>query len=159
MQIARNIKVEYAGVKIMHYRLRATTYKKGVKTMRKVKADDNGMIMGVDEHGMVRNMFPISSEEYYHGKVKLVSLSEIAGNFDAAKGQFVTVMFRKKNGDNRVMNGRKGVTRYLSGGVNRDQNPFHRTLFCTRRKGYRNFDLQDVIVLRMKGNTYIRRNY
>jgi hypothetical protein len=70
------------------------------------------------------------------------------------KGKFFTVVFRKKDGSLRRMNGRLGVRKYLRGGVNkvsRYDTPYI-TIFECISLGYRTANLQTITKV-MANNT------
>jgi hypothetical protein len=122
------------------------------------RANDNGIMMGLDEHGKLRYVQPLSPSEYENNEIVWASWTEIARRFDGVtQGKIVSVLFTKEDGTLRLMTGRKGVTRYLKGGVKTDVNPMHRNLFCFRRKGYRNFALDRVVSMKIGGKRYIKR--
>jgi hypothetical protein len=69
-------------------------------------------------------------------------------------GRFFSVVFRKKDGSLRIMNGRLGVKKYLRGGVNkvsRYDTPYI-TVFECISLGYRTANLQTITKV-MANNT------
>ena len=69
-------------------------------------------------------------------------------------GKFVTVQFTKKDGTERTLNGRGGVTRYLKGGKNTVQRNNSLTLYEPKSKGYRNVNLDTITLIKAEGQTY-----
>jgi len=70
--------------------------------------------------------------------------------------KFVTVQFRKKNGEWRTMNGRFKVTKHLRGGTNKvvaDWNAY-KTIYDVQAKGYRTINLDTVTAVRAGGTDY-----
>jgi hypothetical protein len=55
---------------------------------------------------------------------------------EQTKGKFFTVTFVKKDGTERVLNGRVGVVKHLKGGVNRVGDQYI-TVFDIKNGGYR----------------------
>lgn len=69
---------------------------------------------------------------------------QLAQLFDATKGQFFTAVFEKKNGQLRALNGRVGVSKYVSGeGQKFDPRAYDLvTVYDVRAKGYRMINLR-----------------
>ena len=70
--------------------------------------------------------------------------------------KFVSVQFRKKNGQWRTMNGRFKVTKHLRGGINKvvaDWNAY-KTIYDVQAKGYRTINLDTVTAVRAGGVDY-----
>ncbi len=70
--------------------------------------------------------------------------------------KFVSVQFRKKNGQWRTMNGRFKVTKHLRGGINKvvaDWNAY-KTIYDVQAKGYRTINLDTVTTVRAGGVDY-----
>jgi len=70
--------------------------------------------------------------------------------------KFVSVQFRKKNGEWRTMNGRFKVTKHLRGGVNKVVAPWnaYKTMYDVQAKGYRTLNLDTVTSVRAGGTDY-----
>lgn len=70
------------------------------------------------------------------------------------KGKFFTVQFTKKDGTNRVLNGRLGVTKHLMGGEKKNHNPDHMVVFDVQNNGYRTINLETVHEIKVDGTKY-----
>jgi hypothetical protein len=73
---------------------------------------------------------------------------------NSKQGKFFTVVFTKKNGDDRLLNGRLGVTKHLKGGkktVNQDN---YLTVFCTKKQAYRTVNINTVKLIKLGGKEY-----
>ncbi len=70
--------------------------------------------------------------------------------------KFVTVQFRKLNGEWRTMNGRFKVTKHLRGGTNKVQAPWntYKTIYDVQAKGYRTLNLDTITAVRAGGTDY-----
>lgn len=70
--------------------------------------------------------------------------------------KFVTVQFRKLNGEWRTMNGRFKVTKHLRGGVNKVVAPWnaYKTIYDVQAKGYRTLNIDTVTCVRAGGIDY-----
>jgi len=86
-------------------------------------------------------------------RVKIESILNSNGH------KFVTVQFRKKNGEWRTMNGRFKVTKHLRGGVNKVVAPWnaYKTIYDVQAKGYRTLNLDTVTCVRAGGVDYFVR--
>ena len=74
---------------------------------------------------------------------------------DFVKNGFFTVVFEKKNGETRLMNGRLGVKKYCgSVGSTTSHLPNLVTVFEVNKKQYRNFDLERLIEVRVEGKVF-----
>jgi ethanolamine utilization cobalamin adenosyltransferase len=74
----------------------------------------------------------------------------------AQEGKIFTVQFIKKDGTERTLTGRLGVTKYLVGGENTvAHKPEYLTVFDMQKVGYRNVNLDTVMALRSNGVDYI----
>lgn len=77
----------------------------------------------------------------------------------ANKGKFGTVVFRKKNGDERTMRFRQGVKKYLKGGnwSNSDSKPTDHNLvlvYDIENEAYKSFKIDSVESLKIGGETF-----
>lgn len=66
-------------------------------------------------------------------------------------GLMFTVTFEKDNGEERTINGRRGVIRYLTGNGRRNTDESLINLYSIRDKGYRNFRINKVKSIAAKG--------
>ena len=76
--------------------------------------------------------------------------------FDGATkdGKFFTIVFQKKDGSIRTLNGRRGVVKYLKGtGGNKMPNRL-RTVWERPILNYRSFDVNRLIEVRAHGRIY-----
>ena len=70
-------------------------------------------------------------------------------------GKIFSVIFIKKNGTERVMSCRRGVKRYLKGGVNTCSHiPIYYNVFSCNDKGYRNVNLNTLKTVKGCGAVY-----
>lgn len=75
----------------------------------------------------------------------------------SSNGKFVTVAFRKKDGSKRVLNGRLGVSKHVTGG-GMPYDPGHynmQVIYDVKAKGYRMVNLDEIIYTRIGGKIYI----
>lgn len=61
-----------------------------------------------------------------------------------AGSKFVTVIFTKKDGSRRVLNGRLGVTKYLSGGESKLDKEKFIIIYDVHAKGYRAVNVNSI---------------
>jgi len=74
----------------------------------------------------------------------------------AQEGKIFTVTFIKKDGSERVLTGRLGVTKHLVGGENTvAHKPEYLTVFDMQKGDYRNVNLDTVTSLRANGKEYM----
>lgn len=72
---------------------------------------------------------------------------------ESSNGAFITVTFTKKDGSERTINGRTGVTKGLAGGK-RTSNPDEYFLIYENNNGYRNIKIENVTEIRMNGRIF-----
>jgi hypothetical protein len=73
----------------------------------------------------------------------------------SASGKFFTIVFEKKDGTVRTLNGRRGVTSYLKGtGGSRKLPKNLRTVWDRPVLNYRSFDINRLIEVRAHGKIY-----
>lgn len=122
------------------------------------KRTAQGTMLGVTEKGYVRNFMPIPSSDYYNNLIHKINRGELRLLIDSIEhGEFFTVAFTKRDGSFRVLNGRKGVTKYLAGGVNKalNANCALRVIYDVQKKDYRSFDLSSVVCVRHRHHTFV----
>jgi hypothetical protein len=68
-------------------------------------------------------------------------------------GKFVTVTFIKKDGTERVLNGRLGVTKHLKGGVSTLNPDQYITIFDIQKGGYRAINRETIKSVTIEGLT------
>lgn len=66
----------------------------------------------------------------------------------ATGGRFMTVVFIKKDGSRRVLNGRTGVTSYLRGGESKLNKEQYVIIYDVHAKGYRAVDISQIEEIR-----------
>jgi hypothetical protein len=70
-------------------------------------------------------------------------------------GKIFGVEFIKKDGSKRLMSCRKGVKRYLKGGINTCSHiPKYLTVFSVNDKGYRNISIPGIRKIKGCGQTF-----
>ena len=72
----------------------------------------------------------------------------------ATKGKIFSVVFTKKNGEDRKMHCRLGVTKHLKGGISRNSNPNHIVVYDLDKKAYRTLNLATVKEFNFQGKVY-----
>lgn len=73
------------------------------------------------------------------------------------EGKIFTVVFTKKNGEERTLVGRLGVTKHLKGGENTvAEYEQYLTVFDMQKQAYRNVNLDTVKSLRCNGVDYMK---
>lgn len=72
-------------------------------------------------------------------------LSEV---IEQSNGKILTVVFVKKDGTERVLNGRLGVTKHLKGGVSRAGEQYI-TIFDLKNGGYRSVNKETIKEVRI----------
>lgn len=87
---------------------------------------------------------------YTISRFKLLSL------LDGLNGRFFGVTFRKRNGELRTMNARKGVRKFAKGGAKKIGLPWqpYITVWSRNDNGYRTVNLATVQEITANGNTY-----
>ena len=69
------------------------------------------------------------------------------------KGRFFTVTFIKKDGTERTLNGRVGVTKHLKGGVSRAGDQYI-TVFDVQNGGYRAVNKNTIVKIKFGKEVY-----
>lgn len=96
-------------------------------------------------------------------KIGLVSYTKAVKNSEklsildkvSKSGKIFGVIFVKKDGTDRVMSCRKGVTKYLKGGENSVAHlSEYVTVFSCNDKGYRNINLDTLKTIKGAGQVY-----
>ena len=76
-------------------------------------------------------------------------------NTVAQNGKIFGVKFIKKDGSERLMSCRLGVTKHLKGGVNTTSHiPKYKTVYSVNDKGYRNINLETIKQVKGCGKVY-----
>jgi len=68
-----------------------------------------------------------------------------------SKGKFVTVTFKKKDGNLRKMNCRLGVTKHLKGGTSTVDHDKYLVVYDMQSKGYRCINKDTIVSLSLAG--------
>ena len=68
-----------------------------------------------------------------------------------SKGKFVTVTFKKKDGELRKMNCRLGVTKHLKGGTSTVDHDRYLVVYDMQSKGYRCINKDTIVSLSLGG--------
>lgn len=81
-----------------------------------------------------------------------MSISKVfAALIAQSKGKFVTVTFKKKDGNLRKMNCRLGVTKHLKGGTSTVDHDKYLVVYDVHSKGYRCIDKDAIVSLVIAG--------
>lgn len=73
-----------------------------------------------------------------------------------SNGRIFSVTFIKKNGEERTMLARTGVTKHLKGGTRRNNNTDHLVVWSMQDKAYRTINLSTITKLKANGTEYQR---
>ena len=73
-----------------------------------------------------------------------------------SNGRIFSVTFIKKNGEERTMLARTGVTKHLKGGTRKNNNADHLIVWSMQDKAYRTINLSTVTKLKANGTEYQR---
>jgi hypothetical protein len=68
-----------------------------------------------------------------------------------SNGKFVTVTFKKKDGEIRKMNCRLGVTKHLKGGVSTVDHDKYLVVYDVQSKGYRCINKSTIVSVALSG--------
>ena len=82
----------------------------------------------------------------------MTKLDEIILN---SGGKFVTITFTKKDGSERVLTGRLGVTKHLKGGVSTLNADQYITIYDVQSEGYRAVNRATVKSVKCNGELYV----
>lgn len=81
--------------------------------------------------------------------------NELASIVAASNGRFVSVVFVKKDGTQRAMLCRLGVTKYLKGGTSKLDADKYLTVFDVQKEEYRAINKETIVSVKLAGNIYI----
>lgn len=81
--------------------------------------------------------------------------NELASIVAASNGRFVSVTFIKKDGTERTMLCRLGVTKYLKGGTSKLDADKYLTVFDVQKEEYRAINKETILSVKLAGNIYI----
>jgi len=82
----------------------------------------------------------------------MTKLDEIILN---SGGKFVTITFTKKDGSERVLTGRLGVTKHLKGGVSTLNADQYITIYDVQSEGYRAVNRATIKSVKCNGELYV----
>lgn len=78
---------------------------------------------------------------------------KIADFIAKSKGKFITVLFVKKDGTIRTLNGRIGVTKHLKGGISTVDYSKYLVVYDTINAGYRSINRDAIVSVTCEGLT------
>lgn len=78
---------------------------------------------------------------------------KIADFIAKSKGKFITVLFVKKDGTIRTLNGRTGVTKHLKGGTSTVDYSKYLVVYDTVNAGYRSINRDTIVSVTCEGLT------
>lgn len=85
-----------------------------------------------------------------------ITRESIKSLLKSSAGTILSVVFTKKNGEERHLNGRLKVTKYLKGGVNTTVHiDKYITIYDLQNDGYRNVNIETVKEISVRGKHYI----
>jgi hypothetical protein len=87
-------------------------------------------------------------------KEKTMDSKELASIVAASNGRFVSVVFVKKDGTERSMLCRLGVTKHLKGGESKLNADQYLTVFDVQKEAYRAINKETILSVKLAGNTY-----
>ena len=79
---------------------------------------------------------------------------ELASIVAESNGRFVSVVFVKKDGTERTMLCRLGVTKYLKGGESKLDAEQYLTVFDVKKEEYRAINRDTILSVKLAGTTY-----
>jgi hypothetical protein len=89
-------------------------------------------------------------------KEKTMDSKELASIVAASNGRFVSVTFIKKDGTERAMLCRLGVTKHLKGGESKLNADQYLTVFDVQKEAYRAINKDTILSVKLAGNTYVQ---
>ena len=82
--------------------------------------------------------------------------NELASIVAASNGRFVSVTFIKKDGTERTMLCRLGVTKHLKGGESKLNADQYLTVFDVQKEAYRAINRDTIVSVKLAGTTYVQ---
>lgn len=82
--------------------------------------------------------------------------NELASIVAASNGRFVSVTFIKKDGTERSMLCRLGVTKYLKGGESKLNADQYLTVFDVQKEAYRAINKDTILSVKLAGTTFVQ---
>jgi hypothetical protein len=89
-------------------------------------------------------------------KEKTMDSKELASIVAASNGRFVSVVFVKKDGTERSMLCRLGVTKHLKGGESKLNADQYLTVFDVQKEAYRAINKETILSVKLAGTTYVQ---
>ena len=81
---------------------------------------------------------------------------ELASIVASSNGRFVSVIFIKKDGTQRAMLCRLGVTKHLKGGESKLNADQYLTVFDVQKEAYRAINRDTIVSVKLAGTTYVQ---
>ena len=81
---------------------------------------------------------------------------ELASIVAESNGRFVSVTFIKKDGTERSMLCRLGVTKHLKGGESKLNADQYLTVFDVQKEAYRAINKETILSVKLAGTTYVQ---
>jgi len=81
--------------------------------------------------------------------------TNLAAVIEASNGKFISVTFIKKDGTERTLVGRLGVTKHLRGGESTLDAEKYITIFDTQKGGYRAINRETIQSVRIDGVQFV----
>jgi hypothetical protein len=89
-------------------------------------------------------------------KEKTMDSKELASIVAESNGRFVSVVFVKKDGTERSMLCRLGVTKHLKGGESKLNADQYLTVFDVQKEAYRAINKETILSVKLAGTTYVQ---
>lgn len=81
-------------------------------------------------------------------------MSKLQEIIESSNGKFISVTFIKKDGTQRVLVGRLGVTKHLKGGTSTLDPQKFITIYDTQNEGYRAINRETIQSVRLDGQEF-----
>lgn len=79
------------------------------------------------------------------------SSKALANLIEKSNGKMLTVTFLKQDGNERVINGRTGVSKYIKDFSNTKMSDKYITIYDVKNKGYRSVNRSSIVAVRCEG--------
>lgn len=76
----------------------------------------------------------------------------------SSNGKIITVKFIKKDGSERVLNGRLGVKKFLRGGEKTVDPSKFITIYDLQNQGYRNINRETILEVKLGGELFVEES-
>lgn len=77
---------------------------------------------------------------------------------ESSNGKIITVKFIKKDGSERVLNGRLGVKKFLRGGEKTVDPSKFITIYDLQNQGYRNINRETILEVKLGGELHVEES-